>query len=133
MFFRLIERVKGMEELLLRTLLAGNELHVVEQQQVDHAVFVAKCLYVTLLDGGDQLVGEILALDIDNAEFRMCAAQDIGNCVHQMGFSKAGGPLHQKAWRKLGVEVGGVIFTVPVNVLHSLFGRYPPAFRGASP
>lgn len=69
-FFCLIKRVKGMEKFLLRALLAGDELHVVQQQQVNHAVLVAECLYVAFLDGGDQLVGEILTLYIYNAVFR---------------------------------------------------------------
>ena len=39
--------------------------------------FVAECLYVAFLDGGDQLVGEILTLYIYNAVFRMGAAQHV--------------------------------------------------------
>jgi len=79
-----------MEEFLLRALLAGDELYVVEQQQIDHAVLVAEGLHVRLLDRGDQLVGEILALYINNAEFRVRAAQDIRDRVHQMGLAQTG-------------------------------------------
>ena len=77
-----------MEKFLLRALLAGDELHVIEQQQIDHAVLVAEGLHVGLLDGGDELVREILALYIYNAEFRMRAAQHICNRVHQMGLAQ---------------------------------------------
>ena len=77
-----------MEKFLLRALLAGDELYVVQQQQVNHAVLVAECLYVAFLDGGDQLVGEILTLYIYNAVFRMGAAQHVCNRVHQMRFTQ---------------------------------------------
>ena len=43
---------------------------------------------IGLLDGGDELVREILALYIYNAEFRMRAAQHICNRVHQMGLAQ---------------------------------------------
>ena len=79
-----------MEELLLCALLAGDELHVVEQQQVDHAVFVAEGLHIAFLDGGDQLVGEVLALDIDDAELGMRAAQHVCDRIHQVGLAQAG-------------------------------------------
>ena len=76
-----------MEEFLLRALLAGDELYVVEQQQIDDAVLVAEGLHIRLLDRGDQLVGEIFALYINNAEFRVRAAQDVRDRVHQMGLA----------------------------------------------
>ena len=90
LLFRLVQRIKGMEEFLLRALLAGDELYVVEQQQIDDAILVAEGLHIRLLDCGDQLVGEILALYINNAEFRVRAAQDVRDRVHQMGLAQTG-------------------------------------------
>ena len=46
--------------------------------------------WIAFLDGGNQFVGEVLALDVDDAELRMRAAQNIGNRVHQVGFAQAG-------------------------------------------
>ena len=90
LLFRLVQRVEGMEKLLLRALLARDELHVVQQQQVDHAVFVAEGLHVALLNGGDQLVGEVLALDVDDAELGVRAPQHVRDRVHQVGLAQAG-------------------------------------------
>ena len=41
-FCRVVERVEGVEELVLRALLAGEELDVVDQQHVDVAVALAE-------------------------------------------------------------------------------------------
>ena len=53
-----------MEELLLGLLFAGDELHVIHQQQVCLAVLLPhlRRLVGTGLDGGHQFVGQIVAL-----------------------------------------------------------------------
>ena len=55
-----VQRVEGVEKLLLRALLAGQELDVVDQKHVRLAVALAELLHRCRLDGGDRLVREFL-------------------------------------------------------------------------
>ena len=57
-----------MEKFFLCAILACDKLNVIDEQQVCQPVFVAKFLYLSGTDGVDQFVGEIFALDIDDAE-----------------------------------------------------------------
>ena len=55
-----VERVEGVEELLLGLRLAGEELDVVDQEHVDVAVEVLEALERLALERGDEAVGERL-------------------------------------------------------------------------
>ena len=57
----LVERVEGMEELLLEALLALEELHVVDQQQVVVAVALLEALDALVAERVDEVVDERLA------------------------------------------------------------------------
>ena len=61
-----------MEELLLRPLRAGAELHVVDEQRVHEAVARAPALDRALLQRGDQLVDELLRVHARDASSRRC-------------------------------------------------------------
>jgi hypothetical protein len=56
-----VQRVEGVEELLLRLLFVLEKLDVVDQEHVDIAVAALKPDAPTVLDGIDELVGELLA------------------------------------------------------------------------
>src|SRR5690606_34503523 len=58
---RIMQRVERVEELLLRALLLTEEVHVVDQQQVDLAVAPAEVRHAPFLDRRDQIVREPLA------------------------------------------------------------------------
>ena len=62
----LIEIVEGMEEFLLRGVLAGDELDIVDEKQVRAAVFEAEFVVFAFAQSVDELVGELVALDIDD-------------------------------------------------------------------
>lgn len=58
-----------MEEFLLRTLLTDDELHVVDEQYVDVAVFLTEAGHtggIAHSQGFDQLVGEVLTGDVEH-------------------------------------------------------------------
>ena len=55
-----------MEKFFLRLFFAGDELHVVHQQDVRITVFVVKFQLFTFANRLDQGVGEIVAFDIDD-------------------------------------------------------------------
>lgn len=71
---RFIERVERVEELLLRLLLTGDELDIVHQEKIGAAVFGAQILAAADLDGVDEIVREIVALDcIQSSPSDFCA------------------------------------------------------------
>ena len=64
------QRVEDVEQLFLRALLAGDELHVVDEQRVGGAVARAPPLDRAVLERGDQLVDESLRADAGDASWR---------------------------------------------------------------
>jgi hypothetical protein len=56
-----VQRVEGVEELLLHALLAGEELDVVDEQHVDGAELVAEAGHLVVAERVDQLVDELFA------------------------------------------------------------------------
>ena len=78
-----------MEEFFLGGLLARDELDVVHQQQVGHAVLHPEVLGAAGADGRDQLVGELLTGDIHDDEVGV-GALDLGlDGRQQMGLAEA--------------------------------------------
>src|SRR5690348_14198183 len=63
-----MEVVERVEELFHRPLLAGDELDVVDQEQVGGAVAAAKLLVASPADGGDKVVGKLLRRDVDHPQ-----------------------------------------------------------------
>ncbi len=94
----LIERVEGVEELLLGLGLAGQELDVVDQEHVDVAVGVLEALERARAQRGDELVGE--CLDRRVADSRVAAEGEdiVADGVEEVGLAEARG-----AWRKSGL------------------------------
>ncbi len=89
-----IERV---EELLLRPLLVRDELDVIDEQQVDAPVARPEVVEATLLDAGDELVGELLAGDVDDALAREAGDDGVADGVHQVGLAEADAAV-QEQW-----------------------------------
>ena len=66
-----VERVEGVEELLLHRLLAFEEVDVVDEQEVGLAEAAAEVGGGAVLDRRDELVGELLGADERDAGFRL--------------------------------------------------------------
>ena len=100
-----------MEELLLGGLLAGDELNVVHQQQVGLAVLLAEFLRAAGPDGGDDLVGELLTVHIDDIEIRMVLADLDLNGVQQVGFAQARVAVDEQGVGRhsLGCRIGELV------------------------
>ena len=91
-----VQGVEGVEKLLLGGLLAGNELDIVHQQQVCHAVLHAEVLGAAGADGGDQLIGELLAGNIHDDEVGV-GALDLGlDGGEQMGLAQTGAAVDEQ-------------------------------------
>ena len=92
----LVELVEGMEEFLLGGLLAGDELDIVDEEQIAFPVLAAEFHVFAAGDGGDQLVGKFIALDVDDVGFRVLPPDAVGDGVEQMGLAHAGGAVDEQ-------------------------------------
>ena len=100
----IVEGVEGVEEFFLGGLLARDELDVVHQQQVGHAVLHPEVLGAAGADGRDQLVGELLTGDIHDDEVGV-GALDLGlDGRQQMGLAEARAAVDEQRV----VSTGGV-------------------------
>ena len=93
-----------MEELLLRALLAADELDVVDEQHVRLAVPLAEGGGVLVADGGDDVVGELVALDVDDVAVGLVFADLGADRVEQVGLAQPGAAVDEEGV----VGVGGV-------------------------
>ncbi|MNE56050.1 hypothetical protein D3C80_1509270 [compost metagenome] len=55
-----VQSIKRMEKFLLRRFFAGQELNVVNQQNINVAVFVAEAFTAVITDGIDEFIRELL-------------------------------------------------------------------------
>src|SRR6187455_1391358 len=83
------ERVEGVEELLLRTLLAGEELHVVDQEHVRLAVALAELHQRRVLNSVDEVVRELLAGDIEHPRALLLTCDVVADRLHEVGLAEA--------------------------------------------
>ena len=85
----LVDRVERVEELLLGPFLVGDELDVVDEEEVDSPVAGAEVVDLALLDRGDELVRELLAGGVDDALARELGNDLVADGVHQVGLAEA--------------------------------------------
>ncbi len=84
-----MDRVEGVEELLLGAFLAGDELDVVDQQDVDAPVALAELLGLLSADRVDELVGELLARRVGDPLLRVARQDRVPDGVHQVRLAEA--------------------------------------------
>ena len=107
-----VERIEGVEEFLLGAFLARQEMDVVDQQQVDVAVFPPEGRQFVLLQRLDELVGERLARGVAHRAFaalqhrlphrldQMRLAQP-GAAVDEQRIVGAPGRIHHRQSRRM--------------------------------
>jgi hypothetical protein len=87
---RRVEVVEDVEQLLLRPLLAGDELHVVDEQHVGRPIAGAEALDLSFLERGDQLVDEQLRADAGHARRAVAATRElVADRVEQVRLPRA--------------------------------------------
>ena len=91
-----VQRVEGVEELLLRLLLALEELDVVDQEHVDVAVAALQGGGVGVLDRVDHVVGERLGGDVADLRAGPQVAHVVADRVQQVGLAESGVAVHQQ-------------------------------------
>ena len=97
----LVDRVERVEELFLGPLLVGDELDVVDEEQVDPPVAGPELVDLALLDRGDELVGELLARRVDDPLARELGDHLVADGVHQVGLAEADAAVQEE--RVVGV------------------------------
>ena len=134
-----------MKHLLLGGLAAGNELHVVHEEYIRRAVLLPEFGVAPLTDGLDELVGEGVALNIDDPVVRVVLVDLVGDGVQQVGLAQAGlavdkqgvvglgGPLGYRLGRRVGEFVGRAHHEPLKGVLEGGCGPYRPARVDALP
>ena len=93
-----------MEELLLRLLLAGDELDIVHQEKIGAAVFGAQILAAADLDGVDEIVREIVALDVYDLRLRIFRVDRTADGEKKVRFAEPGVAVNEKRV----IELAGV-------------------------
>ncbi len=102
----LVEGVEGVEELLLGALFAGEELDVVDEQDVDVAELVAEAGHLVVADGVDHLVGELFAGDVGDGGVGLAAFHVMSDGVHEVGFAHADAAIEEQGVVCLGGALG---------------------------
>ena len=107
----LVDRVERVEELLLRPLLVGDELDVVDEEEVDPAVAGPEVVDAALLDARDELVRELLARRVDDPLAREAGDDRVADRVHQVRLAEADPAVQEErvvgVARALGDGQGG--------------------------
>jgi hypothetical protein len=93
---RLVEGVEGVEEFLLRSLFAGQGVHVVEEEEVDGAVGLAEKGHAAQPNGGDELVDELFGGDVANAGLGPGGGEVVTDGVEEVGLAKAGTAVNEQ-------------------------------------
>ena len=78
-----------MEELLLRPLLVGQKLDVVDQQHVDRPVALAEGRHAVETDRVDQVVDELLRREVQDLQVRLPVEDAVADGVHQVRLAEA--------------------------------------------
>ena len=87
----LVERVERVEELFLRLRLRGEELDVVDEEEIAAlAVARAELVHAALLEGLDELVHELLGRHVEDARRRALGAEAVRDGVHEVRLAEAG-------------------------------------------
>ena len=81
---RLVQGIESVEEFFLNPLFASQELDVVDQQHVRLAVFLAELGQRVVLDGVDELVGELLGGQIGDAGVLLVLCDVLADSVKQV-------------------------------------------------
>ena len=84
-----VERIEGVEELLLGALLVGEELDVVDQQHVDRPVALAEGGHAVETDRVDELVDELLGGQIEHPQLRARGLDVRADAMEEMGLAEA--------------------------------------------
>ena len=83
------QRVERVEELFLGPVFTGDELDVVDEQDIDRAVFIVELLRRLFLDAGDEFVGKVFTAGVEDLRVGIVSGDAVADRVKQMRFAEA--------------------------------------------
>src|ERR1700761_9105574 len=81
------QSVEGMEKLFLRSILASEELNVVDHERVQRPICRLELVHGVVLQGAHHIAHETLRMDVGNSRSWIVLLYVVSNGVHQMRFS----------------------------------------------
>ena len=96
-----------MEEFLLRRILAADELHVVDHQQIDRAELLLEVHCRAEPQRPNELVHEFLGRQVDHLAARGVHADMPGDGMHQMGLAEADAAIEEERVERHGMNRAG--------------------------
>ena len=96
-----------MEKLLLGRILAADELHVVDHQQIDRAELILEVHRRAEAQCANELVHEFLGRQVDHLAARGVQADMPGDRVHQMGLAEADAAIEEERVERHGMDRAG--------------------------
>ena len=94
--------VEGVEEFLLSGGFSGDELNIVDQQNITVPIALVELVHFLLGKAFDHLVGEIVALDVKHAEIGFFLFDLVDHRAHQVRLTQTAVSVNKE-----GIVVGG--------------------------
>lgn len=91
-----IDIVKSMEKFFLRGLFSRNKLDIVYEKQIHMAIFFMKFVCCSCFNGGDQLIGKFIALDVGKLHPRLIFMEIVADGHEKMGLSQTGAAVNKE-------------------------------------
>ena len=91
-----VERVEGVEEFFLGLRLVGEELDVVDHQDVDAAMLLAEGADRTVLDAVDEAVGELLTAQVQHPAVGVRPEDGVADRLQQVSLAEADVAVHEE-------------------------------------
>ena len=91
-----VERVERVEELLLGSLAACQELHVVQDEDVDAAEPLLEVAHAIATERGDEVVHERVGGEVRDANQRLAFEDLVADGVHQVRFAATDAAVHEE-------------------------------------
>ncbi len=141
LFAGFVEGIEGMEELFMDAFFAGEELNVVDEQDIGLAVSATEFGELVILDGVDVVVGEAFGGDVGDAGSFSLADDLEADGVEQVGFTEADAAIDEEGVIGLAGgmgygECGGVgeaVIGADDEILEGIFGiEGEVAYSGAN-
>ncbi len=102
-----MQRIEGVEELLHRLLLVGEELDVIEQEDVALlAVARAELRHAVLFERVDEVVGESLAREVDDVAVGVLLHRVVADRVHEVRLAEAHAAVEEERVVRFARSVG---------------------------
>jgi hypothetical protein len=118
LFFRVIERIEGMEQLFLRLDFLLQKMDIVDEQHVGVSILVLKIGRFVVLDRLDELVGKVLGGNVDDLA-ALFLPREVSDRLHEVGLSESDASVDEAGVirrsgvfrdRQGGVRREGVVF-----------------------